>query len=350
MPDSLDVGRQGLNVVNQLLRQQGATSHTHDISDFSKRERKGVDFAQASYQDPSKRKYKMHGYTYDKRYSTPKYAVYKRGDKFHIGIRGTVVDPKTLLDKDADLMQDMEILKGKFGTESTQVQNAQDLMDKIIADNPKSKGKLQLAAHSLGARISLELLHAHPEYYKDSVALAPGFSPLGTKVSQEHMKSLVQDNAGKNYIIGRKNDAVWQAAEQYMTTGDGQANSNVKILKPVDSSVKGMASNHFLAAFSSRPKAHKRMEELLKKHGFGKATIAKHVQTIQRITDDEKAHAKVDKIEKSLEKGGSLRTHVGVGGHGISRRSYVAPRSYAYNDNLYLRPHWVKKKRSPILA
>ena len=282
----------------------------------------------------------MHGYTYDKRYSTPKYAVYKRGDKFHIGIRGTVVDPKTLLDKDADLMQDMEILKGKFSTESTQVKNAQDLMDKIVSENPKSKGKLQLAAHSLGARISLELLHAHPEYYKDSVALAPGFSPLGSKESQEHMKSLVQDNAGKNFIIGRKNDAVWQSAEKYMTK-DGKANSNVKILQPVDSSVKGMASNHFLAAFSSRPKAHKRMEALLKKHGFSQSDIDKHVQKIQRITDDEKAHAKVDKVEKHL--GGSLRAKK-------RSRSFVAPRSYAYQDRLYLRPHWAKKKRSPILA
>ena len=338
MPDAVDISRQGLNVVEQLLRQQGATGHTHKLSDLSKREKKGVQFAAASYIEPSKRKAKMHGYRYSTEYSSPKYAVYKRGDKFHIGIRGTTVDPKTMLDKGSDVMEDVDILKGKFGSESAQMKDAQALMDKIIQENPKSMGKLQISGHSLAGRQVLELLHKHPKYYKDSVAIAPGFSPIGSVDSQEHMKTLVQGHANKNFIIGRKNDVVWQSAEKYMVNTDGNANQNVKILPAVDTSLKGAADNHFLAAFSSRPQAHVRMEQILTKHGFSKSDVARHVQKIKRMTDDEKAHARVDKTEKrldELDKGGSLRPTV--------RKSFRPPRSHPYGNRLYLRP---KKKRS----
>ena len=58
----LDVARQGMNVVEQLVHQH--TGGGHDlkaIDSLTKRQRQGVDFAGMAYTSPQKRRYKMHG-------------------------------------------------------------------------------------------------------------------------------------------------------------------------------------------------------------------------------------------------------------------------------------------------
>ena len=339
------MARQVIGVTDQLVRQQykGGTKHTHDLSDLTRREKKGIDFSAASYKKESDRAYKMHGYTYSSKYSNEKFAVYKRGDKFHIGIRGTSPDVHKLVKafvehkgkqqlKQSDIGQDYEILKGTFSMQSSQMKDAQGLMDKILEENPNSMGKLQISGHSLAARQVLELMNAHPDYYKDSVAISPGFSPLGTSESQEHMKKLVQGHKHKSHIIANKNDVVWQSAEKYMTH-NGKANKNVKIFKAIDTSlhVKGLASNHFLSAFDYKKKdtkAHERLEKLLTKHGFSQSDIDKHVETIKTF-DEKKGHAKVDRIQKKLA--GSLKA-----------KRWQRPKMFA--GSFDVRPSWYKKK------
>ncbi len=186
----MDWARQGLNVAQQLLAQKSG-KYTHKKSDLSKRERYGIDFAKQSYTAPGDRVKKLHGYTLVDKYSSEKYAVYERKGKYQVAVRGTVPGHK-LTEKSGDILQDMEILKGNGP--QIQVNEAKALIQQIITDNPGAKGNIGLNSHSLGARINLELLHDNPENFSDSVSLAPGMSPLGSKEDQEHMKALVQDN------------------------------------------------------------------------------------------------------------------------------------------------------------
>ncbi len=330
----MDWARQGLNVAQQLLAQKSG-KYTHKKSDLSKRERYGIDFAKQSYTAPGDRVKKLHGYTLVDKYSSEKYAVYERKGKYQVAVRGTVPGHK-LTEKSGDILQDMEILKGNGP--QIQVNEAKALIQQIITDNPGAKGNIGLNSHSLGARINLELLHDNPENFSDSVSLAPGMSPLGSKEDQEHMKALVQDNTSKNKIIGIANDAVWSGAAKHM---EGQ--TNVKILPAVDSSITGMANNHFLSAFDPTPLAHERMKTLLEKHGFSKSDVDKHVAKIKNL-DEKKGHAKVDKTEAALT-GGSMAQDI--------PKKVIVPKqlSYGYDTGFDHVPPWhrLKKKRSIIV-
>ncbi len=312
----LDVARQGMNVVEQLVHQH--TGGGHDlkaIDSLTKRQRQGVDFAGMAYTAPKKRRYKMHGYTIDKR-SNEKYAIYKKGHKYHIGIRGTV--PDNPFDEKGDLRADLSIMRGKIP--QIQLDDAQAMIDDIIAKDPSAKGKIRLNSHSLAARLSTELLHANPDLYKDSVSIAPGVSPLGTKEEQEHIRAILQpvrgkDGREKNIIVGRQNDVVWSGASKYMLDKDGGSASNVTVLKAKNTgkSPLDMAENHYLSAFkkSGRKTASERLHKILKENKFTNREIDTHKRRLARTAGEDARHKKVDAIEKRVKeladkKGGSL--------------------------------------------
>ena len=140
-PDWLDIAQQGLNVTNQVLKQkQGKYSHTR--ADLNRREKLGVLIAQQSYKEPNKRQYSVKGYKYQPEFSSEKYAVYKsRKGRYQVSVRGTVPLHK-LGETGSDIGQDLEIPKGKFDQNSTQVKETQELINKILAQDPKSRGNI----------------------------------------------------------------------------------------------------------------------------------------------------------------------------------------------------------------
>lgn len=240
--------RMGLNVVNQLLLQKrGKSNSTH--KQLTRRERLGVLMAEQSYKDPDDRQYKVKNYKYVKDLSSDKYAVYKnRRGRYQVTIRGTV--PKHGLgDHSGDLGQDIDIMKGKFNENSAQVKETQRLIDRILTADPGAKGKIGLNGHSLGGRISLEVLHS-PKYthaIRDSVALAPGFSPLGAREELKRQENLVKKDPHRNFVVGVSNDTVWSGNKAMH-----KDLPNVKILPAVDPNLSGTHKNHFLTAFTQK--------------------------------------------------------------------------------------------------
>ena len=240
-----------LNVVGQLANQkQGKHNATH--ADLSRRERLGVLMAQQSYKDPGDRQYKVKNYKYEKDLSSEKFAVYKsKKGRYQVAVRGTV-PLHGLGERSGDLGQDIEIMKGSFDQNSAQVVETQALIDKILQKDPKARGNIGLNGHSLGGRIVLEALHdpKNKGVFRDSVALAPGFSPLGSAEEQKRQESLVTSNKSRNRVIGVANDAVWSGNKAMH-----KDHSNIKILPAVDKRLTKTHNNHFLTAFSEQKAA-----------------------------------------------------------------------------------------------
>jgi len=238
----------GLNLIGQLVRQK-KSNYTHSRGDLSRREKLGVLMAKASYQAPQERPRKIKGYVYQPSLSNEKHAVYKhRKGRYQVAIRGTV--PMSGLGlREGDIGQDIEIMKGSFGKNSAQVQDAQKTVDEILRRDPKAKSNIALNGHSLGARIALEVLHdpKNKDTFHSSVALSPGFSPLGSREDQARQEKLVSSKKHKNFVLGVANDAVW-SGNKAMHKG----HSNVKILPAVSGQLTKTHTNHFLTAYDDQ--------------------------------------------------------------------------------------------------
>ena len=247
--DVLSAIQQAMNVGQQVV-QQRVGSHSHSHKDLSRREKLGVLMTQQSYKDPNKRQYKVKGYKYQPQFSSEKYSVYKnKKGRYQLSVRGTV-PLHGLGERSGDLGQDVEIMKGSFNQNSSQVVDTQNLVGKILAQDPKARGNIGLNGHSLGGRIVLEALHdpRNEGVFRDSVALAPGFSPLGDAAEQARQEKLVTGKKNRNFVVGVANDLVWSGNKAMHRGG-----SNVKILKAKDSKLTGAHNNHFLTAFSGKP-------------------------------------------------------------------------------------------------
>ncbi len=341
--DWMDWAHQGLNVVGQVVKQKQA-KYTHTKDQLTKRERMGINFAAQSYKLPGKRKYKLHGYTYQPDLSNEKSAVYKnKNGNYQVAFAGTKPGYKTT-QKEGDLLQDVQIAKGENPT--IQINQAKEVIQAIMAQDPNSKGKISLNSHSLSGRVNLNLLHDNPEWYRDSVSIAPGFSPLTNSAQSKRDKELITGNPKKNRILVMANDGVWSSKVDEMFDS-AEKNGNVKILKAEDETMKGMATNHFLASYQQRDSAHVRMRKLLKEHGFSNNDIERHANNVQKMDDDE-GHALVDRTEKQLAEGlaGSLKSKPAQ----YTRHPRAAHRESPYDYGYHIYPPWHKKKRSTILA
>ena len=244
--DILDTLQQALNVGQQVVNQKKTHSHTKD--QLTRREQLGVLMAQQSYKEPGKRQYKVKNYKYQPEFSSDKFAVYKsKKGRYQVAVRGTV-PTHGLGESSGDLGQDIEIMKGKFNQNSAQVVETQDVINKILATDSKARGNIGLNGHSLGGRIVLEALHdpRNEGVFRDSVALAPGFSPLGDQAEQTRQEKLVTGKKNRNFVVGVANDVVW-SGNKAMHKG----HSNVKILKAEDTRLTHAHKNHFLTAFTA---------------------------------------------------------------------------------------------------
>jgi len=102
-------------------------------------------YAQSSYLKPESRPAMIGDAIYDSSLSDEQTAVYREGDRFHLGLRGTVLGAD-------DLVSDMSIVNGTFDKNHSRVRETLDLLKAIGAtpDNTTMYG------HSLGGAIATE--------------------------------------------------------------------------------------------------------------------------------------------------------------------------------------------------
>ena len=204
--------------------------------------------AQQSYKNPGERQYKVKNYKYQPEFSSEKFAVYKnKKGRYQLAVRGTV-PMHGLGEQSGDLGQDVAIMKGSFNQNSSQVVDARNLVQKILDSDPKARGNIGLNGHSLGGRIILEALHdpRNEGIFRDSVALAPGFSPLGDQAEQARQEKLITGKSNRNFVVGVANDVVWSGNKAMHNRL-----RNVKILKAKESRLTQAHKNHLLTAFTA---------------------------------------------------------------------------------------------------
>lgn len=145
-------------------------------------------YARVSYLPETTRPATIGDAVYEPALSSKKTAVYREGDRYHVGLRGTVLGAE-------DLISDMGIVNGSFDKNHTRVRETLDLL-KTIGATPENT---TMYGHSLGGAIATA---ASAETGIRSVNFNTGASPVRFSSNRHAHHHLIDGDFLSNSAIG----------------------------------------------------------------------------------------------------------------------------------------------------
>lgn len=161
---------------------------TSDVKDeIEKAVRHNARYAHAGYLPTDRRPMRIGDSVYDKDNSSDTIAVYREGDKFHVGLRGTK--------NGTDVITDINVAGSGIPYDHSRVREVDDLLDRLNADPDNST----LYGHSLGGSIATRISQRRqiPSHNFNT-----GSTPLGAQTSPYSHHYVIDGDPISNSMIG----------------------------------------------------------------------------------------------------------------------------------------------------
>jgi hypothetical protein len=189
---------------------------------------------------------------------TPTLSVWKEGNRFLIGIRGTNI--KDLGDIDADISLVMNKL-----TKTGRYKKDKKMLEELFRQYPPAQNEFYLAAHSLSGAISNQLKSEFP-FIRDAVEFNPAFQPVDFLRRRSDIKRYYIDSDPLYKLGGRflANTKVYPAGQTSNNIiADALSGHKLSNFKPIVGGA-GIHREHFLKTHNlpKKPYSLKKLSEI----------------------------------------------------------------------------------------